>query len=208
MDMNLNKLWELVMDREAWLAAVHGVAKSQTWLSDRTELRVKVKIFKCNWFPSSKERGWGRWSFVENSWCLHGCHLPVCKTARLSSHRHPCLTLVTWALLVSGPESNTPLNVQRNLLYFYFLFFCRFCSCLSPTDVVPARQSAAQTMRACLFILQFPASHSPLPWSNKRNSLKELSAWLLSEEGKQIELFLPTEVFHNSHWSQLFPHLQ
>ena len=38
MDMSLNKLWEVVMDREAWSVAVHRIAKSWTQLSDRTEL--------------------------------------------------------------------------------------------------------------------------------------------------------------------------
>ena len=43
MDVNLSKLWEIVEDTGAWLAAVHGVEKSQTWLSDWTITRVNKK---------------------------------------------------------------------------------------------------------------------------------------------------------------------
>ena len=50
MDVNLSELWELVMDREAWHATIHGVTKSWTWLSDWTELNWRWEMLTTSLF--------------------------------------------------------------------------------------------------------------------------------------------------------------
>ena len=89
-DMSLSKLRKFLMDREAWHAAVHGFAKSQTWLSDWTELKWKLlKNTAVHGFAKSRTRlsDWTEleWKLLKNN-AIFLCVVQYIPVASTSEH--------------------------------------------------------------------------------------------------------------------------
>ena len=100
MHMSLGELRELVMDREAWRAVIHGVAKSQTWLSDWTELNEEVK-----WY-----------------------HLPLHEANKINIKQEIYLNwgwlvgTITWALIIKSLQfSFLEFPLRRQAFYLFVL---------------------------------------------------------------------------------------
>ena len=115
MDVNLSELRELVMDREAWHAAIHAVAKSRTWLSDWTEL---------NWNRVSNDTPGGQ------PWWSRHAEVMVCWSHRLtflgsliqmpgsiwfgSTHRLLFISPTKFYKLVTSPKHSNPWILLKN----------------------------------------------------------------------------------------------
>ena len=130
MDMNLNKLQEIVKVREAWRAAVHGVAKSQTWLSNWTAANILFAmqlLFKniiLKWDFSLKDLFYQCICFVDwGSWAPRGLlpavcvnHLPA-KSIIYASRKEKLLTWDIWAFSKKYLTWKTPEKPAESLIY-------------------------------------------------------------------------------------------